>query len=128
MFSPGQCFFCARLGDGELSSFQETMASQTGKERERDTHLRRPYFSKFDRTLACLKKKTGEEQIMLGRFYLLENLSFPEVCQNSHSSVCLKSPPVGEKWRLTWLFSRLQNADSLWKMKKINLFLKLLPI
>ncbi len=36
MFSPGQCFFCARLVDGELSSFQVPMASQTGKERERE--------------------------------------------------------------------------------------------
>lgn len=108
-------FLCAQLGDGELSSFQVPMASRTEKERERhrkDIHLRRPYFSKIDSLLKKTLKKQGEEQIMLGRFDLLENLSFPKVCQNSHSSVCLKSPPVGEKWRLTWLFSRSQNPDS----------------
>lgn len=113
------------------------LVRQIKREKEKERYQSQKTFLKkkifFWQNISLLKKnknkKTqGEEQIMLGRFYLLENLSFPEVCQNSRSSVCLKSPPVGEKWRLTWLFSRSQNADSLWKMKKINLFLKLQPI
>ncbi len=91
------------------------LAGQRKKERERqrkDIHLRRPYFFLNWQNISLLKNKQGEEQIILGRFDLLENLSFPKVCQNSHSSVCLKSPPVGEKWRLTWLFSRSQNPES----------------
>lgn len=32
-------FLCARLGDGELSSFQVPMASQTDKEREREREI-----------------------------------------------------------------------------------------